>query len=465
MPSTPIKDPLPGVDRVSILGLGRSGLAAARLLGRFGKSLIASDSRADLDRDALLAQLPPGTELILGENTFGDASIAVISPGIPITQPIVKQATIAGVRLVAEIEIGARAITTPMVAITGTDGKTTTTLLTAHLLREAGLRVTVAGNIGVPLCECIDELQESDVAVIEVSAFQLWTAPTFCPNALITTNIASDHHDYFNNDADYYARAKRRPLDVMHSDHIAVLNAEDPEISTWAHHGAARSAWYGRRALSELPSSTRRAGIEEGMLVLIDRTPRHELIACADLPLPGAHNQLNALAASLGALAMGADAAAISAGLRSFRAPPHRIETVCTRDGVTFINDSKATNPHAACAGLRTAASPCVLIAGGVDKQLDLTDWVALMQTQTAAVVLIGDLAPKLRLLLEGEGYPAPCVDADSMQHAVERAFELAKAHDAKTVLLSPGCSSFDMFKSYGHRGDVFREIARRLPE
>lgn len=468
-----MRDPLPGADHVAILGLGASGIAAAHLLAHCApsKRIIASDSRDNLDRDALLARLPRGTELVLGRNALDDhVTAAVISPGIGPDAPIVAEACRRNIELVSEIELAFRACPRPMVAITGTDGKTTTTLLVAHLLAQAGLRAPTGGNIGTPLSRVILDHADADWLVVEVSAFQLWNSPTFAPSVLIATNIAEDHTDYFGGDREAYIDAKRRPLDAMTADDLAVLNADDPVIAAWSQDCRARIARYGvlrdgrhspLEAAVDTTTGTLRVQVEsgEGFAMPLDA-----------LRLRGRHNWLNAMAAALAVGAIGVPAPAIEQGLRTFTAPPHRIQPVArhqTPKGtrVTWIDDSKATNAHAAMAGLATVDAPAVLIAGGVDKGLELEPWAQAMRGRVAAVVLIGQIAQRLAATLKHvAGDEIEIVHAASMPDAVAHAHALANRHEARTVLLSPGCSSFDMFESYAQRGEVFSEAARSVP-
>lgn len=455
------RDPLPHHQRIAILGLGRSGIASAALLHAFQKTLVASDTAGPEKRQQLLERLPEGTSLTLGHNTVQDTEIAIISPGIRPADPIVAEARRLQVPLLAEIELAARAVQEPILAITGTDGKTTTTLLTAHLLGAAGRTVEVGGNIGTPFAELLlSNAPPPEAWVIEVSAFQLWNAPTFSPRVLIATNIAEDHLDYFDGDVDAYVASKCSPLKNMGPDALAVLNADDPRIRTWDALGDFESAWYGLS--TPLPSARLRATADERGLLLVDGDTVCRLIDFANFPLLGAHNQLNALAASLAAYAQGASPADIGAGLATFQPPPHRIERIAEARGVRFINDSKATNAHAAMAALKAIDGPIVLIAGGVDKGLALDAWVKAMQSSVQSVVLIGELSNRLDTALADGGSPIERRHAVSMEDAVAQAWEAAQRARA-SVLLSPGCSSFDMFRSYSHRGEAFTQAVHAL--
>ncbi len=319
------------------------------------------------------------------------------------------------------------------------------------------------GNIGTPLCEVLDEANTWDIAVVETSAFQLWNAPNFSPKYLIATNVAPDHLDYFLGDYAYYARTKRRPLDVMTPDAWAILNAHDAEIRTWPRFTEAQIAWFARDPALIPSSATAWATIMDGQLTVYHQNRTHPLMPLENLPIHGDHNILNALAGALATMLAGASAAKVAKALATFTAPPHRIQTVAVQDGIQFIDDSKATNPHAASAALKAVPGLSVLIAGGVDKQLSLDDWILLMPSRVVAVVLIGQLAPRLKSRLAELAPTIQVHDADSMQTAVQTAYYLACGLKAKNVLLSPGCSSFDMFKSYSARGDAFKDAALKL--
>ncbi|MDX9723632.1 MAG: UDP-N-acetylmuramoyl-L-alanine--D-glutamate ligase [Myxococcota bacterium] len=451
-----LKDPLPQVQNVAVLGLGRSGIAAARLLRSFGKQVIASDAQC-LDEAALRERLPD-VELRLGANDFGNATVAILSPGITPDAPILAQARERGISTLAELELGARCTQLPTVAITGTDGKTTTTMLAAHVLQHSGIGAIEAGNIGIPLCEVLLG-EPSGTLVVEVSAFQLLHCPTFAPSILIATNIAQDHMDYFKGDWDSYVAAKRRPLDNMNEGQWAVLNASHPIISSWAHNARPQLAWYG--FAEDVPTQRPRAYATKTELVFELEYISFSL-PLSDLRLRGHHNILNALAATLGACIAGARPEAAVETLRTFNAPPHRIEYIRELDGVAYINDSKATNPHAATAGLLTVEAPVVLIAGGVDKALSLDTWIEAMRTRVSALLLIGELAPRLEQSCREAQLKLPIEHCPTLPDAVRRARVLA-SNTSKTVLFSPGCSSYDMFPNYVARGNSFRQAVEAL--
>ncbi len=461
-----VADPLAQYSVVAIFGLGRSGIAAANLLARYGKKIVASDTADETKRAELEAKLPPNTRLVLGQNVIEDADVIVTSPGLEPTSPIFEEAHKKGVPVLAELELGYLASPLPLVAISGTDGKTTTTTLTSHILNTCGCRNLMGGNVGIPLCESL--LDTSDAAkdlscyVVETSAFQLSFCPAFRPHILIATNIAEDHAEYFHNDWEKYVATKRRPLSVMSKEDIAILNASDEYMRAWDQFTEARCVWYADKREDLPKNALDYAWLEDEVIHVHYKNADHEL-PMASIHLRGRHNAMNVMGSVLAALCMGLDWTDIVGSIASYQLPPHRIQTICTKDGVTFIDDSKATNPHAAIAGLTTVDEPLILIAGGVDKGLSLTDWIACMKKNVRALVLIGALTERLhREALEG-GLACPIERCKMLEEAVARSFTLATNLQASAVLLSPACSSYDMFKSYGQRGDVFAAAARSL--
>jgi len=451
-----LRDPLLGHERIAVLGLGSSGLAAAELLSLFGKTVIASDTRADLDVEAQRQKWAPSSQLVLGRNTLDGVTVAVVSPGIVPDSPIFAEAKERGIEVISELELAARATTLPIIAVTGTDGKTTTTTLIGHFLTASGLNPHMGGNIGTPLCQVVLE-RRSGWLVVEVSAFQLLHSPKFAPQVTVATNIAQDHMDYFSGDWASYVEAKRRPLRQMREG-VAVLNLEDLEIASWSEGFGGEVTWYGKGADSQ---STSGSWDENGDVVLRWGTTTKRLEA-SSISLLGYHNRLNIMAAGLGALACGAAPGALES-VRDYQAPAHRLQVVGTFEGVEYIDDSKATNPHAAQAALQTLSAPLILIAGGVDKGLSLEAWIDDMKGHVSALVLIGALSERLAREARARALTAPIHFAGSMEDAVRLSQELALSGETRCVLLSPGCSSFDMFASYSARGDEFQRAVRAL--
>lgn len=434
-------------ERFAVWGLGVSGIASANLLARRGKTVVASDTRALADLEAVRAQLDPRVELVGGGNVVGDAEVVVASPGL---KPGLSVFGGLDLPVVSEIELAYDASSAPFLAITGTDGKTTTTALTAHLLQTAGIRTTAAGNIGTPLCEVVEDFGPQDFVVAEVSAFQLWSTHHFRAKASAFTNIAEDHLDYFDSFAEY-VEAKRRLVAFSGPDDVGVFNLEDPTIRAWCADFPGTVATYGFGAQDGSHFWS------DGSVVRLGDEVMWELSACT---LKGRHNALNMMAAAHLARAAGVSLDAIAAGLASFKPLSHRVEPVRQVGGVWYYDDSKATNAHAAMAGIKSLEGQLVVIAGGVDKGLDLGPFSELLCERAKAVVVIGQIAPRMTEVLVRAGHKR-VMTAESMEAAVELAAHEAAGHGS--VVLSPACSSFDMFKSYAHRGDVFQDAVRAL--
>ena len=448
-------------DRFAVYGLGRSGRAAANLLARHGKRVLASDRRAEID----LAGLDAGVDVELGGNVAGDAEVVVVSPGLRPSLDVFR-AIGSDVEVISEIELAWEAAEAPMVGITGTDGKTTTTALTAHMLTEGGVETVAAGNIGTPLCEVVESVGAEGVIVAEVSAFQLWTTHRFRVRAGAFTNIAEDHLDYFD-DFDDYVAAKRQLVANCVAGDLGVFNADDPVVRRWAAAFPHRRALYSVRGRPEDRAEIAAWYDDAGRYVaMVEEGEETVYLDCGRLDaagLRGPHNYANTMAAAALARSRGVDWEAIAAATSSFEPLPHRMQFVTEIDGVSFYDDSKATNAHAALAGLGSIPGRLVVIAGGVDKGLDLGEFSATLAARCDAVVLIGELRDRLRASLEVSGLDAARVTmAETLEEAVEDA--RTRAADAgATVVLSPACSSFDMFDSYAHRGEVFQRAVRAL--
>lgn len=458
-------DPLPKHSCVAVFGLGASGLAVAHLLDKFHKNIVASDIADESKRSEFKAKLPKNTRLVLGHNEIGTASVIVTSPGLEPTTPILLEAAARNIPVIAELEVGYRATEFPIVAITGTDGKTTTTTLTSHILNECDVLNHMGGNVGIPLSHVIQDTNKKvDCLVVETSAFQLVFCPQFKPHILIATNIAEDHNEYFKGDKNKYIETKRRPLQTMTSHDIAILNASDPEIRTWYQHTQAKLCWYGL-SREEIPNNAMHyAYLDEAAheIRFIYQGQRH-CLSLAQLKMPGKHNALNAMGAILAALYMGCSFDKIVKAIASYKMPSHRIQNIRTLNGISFIDDSKATNPHAAMAALQTIDEPTILIVGGVDKGLDLTEWIETMKKNVRQIMVIGALTDRFCREAIWNKIPCPLHRCNTLEEAVSRGYELAKIHECKAVMLSPGCSSYDMFKNYNQRGEIFAHAAQQL--
>ena len=476
--STPPLNWIAAHDRFAVWGLGASGVAAANLLARRGKQVMISDPRDARELESSIEALHPDVEVVCGQgNRWEGAQVIVTSPGLRPSLPIFAEVRAANIPVISEIELAWDVSVAPFLCITGTDGKTTTTSLVGAILAEAGIEHVVAGNIGTPLCDVVESVSEQGYIVAEVSAFQLWTIVHFHPHMAIFTNLADDHLDYFEQDYDAYERAKRRLMTHMDPAHDRLwVSGQDPTSVRWQEGfdgKAGRFALTRDHILRDLGQGDAPvACVEDGALVYwpggIDDREAPLTLAndVSTLGLRGRHNVMNMLAAAALCFELGLDPECIEQALQTFEGLPHRFEEVAVVDGVRFTDDSKATNAHAALAGLRGADfERLVVITGGVDKGIDLSDFTAFLRDEAHAVVLIGELTRRLGDELRGCGMSPEKVHAvASMEEAVSRGFELARGADMLAdVVLSPASSSFDMFKSYAHRGEVFQRAVRAL--
>jgi len=445
--------------RFAVWGAGRSGVAAANLLAAAGKQVILSDSREDLSD---IAALHPSVTVQGGGNTFEGCDAIVTSPGLKPSLAVFARANTAGIPVFSEIELAYHTSRAPFVAITGTDGKTTTTSLIGAIYKHHGTTTEVAGNIGTPLCEVISEVPADAVVVAEVSAFQLWTTHDFQPRDACLTNLADDHLDYFDGDFDAYCEAKRAMIVNMDEGGWLWLNGQDERARRWA------SDFPGKVGFFALDEASARGGDaaawrdKDAFYFSHDGATERWCDDISRLGLSGPHNHLNMLCAVGMAHVRGVPFDTIVAALTDFVGLPHRFESLGEVAGVRYIDDSKATNAHAAMAGLAGLTEPFVAIVGGVDKGLELTSFCKLLAERAAAVISIGELRTRLaRELGEAGMEPARLQEAESMREAVHKAHEAAGS--GGIVVLSPACSSFDMFKSYAHRGEVFQQVVREL--
>jgi UDP-N-acetylmuramoylalanine--D-glutamate ligase len=449
---------------VLIIGLGRSGLASIEVLRDHNVNLYATDEKpaAELAKAVATAQ-SFGARFVepaqIGR-VADKLACAILSPGVPPTSPLVRAMHEADVPVLGEIELAYRLCKAPIVAVTGTKGKSTTTALIGHLLRRCGLRVRVGGNIGNPLIKEVPGAGPDDWIVAEVSSFQLETIRSFKPRVAVLLNILPDHLDRYHS-MDEYAEAKYRICANQSMTDWFVGNLDDPRISTlhWRLGDArvqARQLWFtmsGERATMYL---------REDMLTYAPVTgdPRPiAIVSREDIPLPGAHNVRNAMAALLAALAVGCAVPALREAIASFEPMPHRLTTIADFDGVRYVDDSKSTNPAAVIAALQTFDGPIVLIAGGRAKGTEFSEMGSAIRERATALVAIGESANEICQAASG----VTSFVAASMEEAVNRARELAPA--GAVVLLSPGCASFDMFASAEDRGDRFAAAVEALGE
>ncbi|HKJ24680.1 MAG TPA: UDP-N-acetylmuramoyl-L-alanine--D-glutamate ligase [Myxococcota bacterium] len=433
---------------VLVLGLGVSGRSAAAFCSERGARVTAADERAE---EALAPlDLPASVRVRLGGPLPdpADFDLVVPSPGVPPSRYAGRARRVWG-----DVELAARNLRVPIVAVTGTNGKSTTVRLVEAMLRAAGLRAEAAGNVGRPALELVG--RPLDVAVLEVSSFQLETVESFRPRVAVVLNLAPDHIDRHGS-LEAYREAKARIFANQEEDDVAVLNAADPAVAALAARTRARVLRFHRGG----PPGERGAGcawLDAGSIRLrIGSEP--SCVPLDGLALHGTHNAENVMAALLAAVALGASPAAAARALPGFRSLPHRAETVATRDGVDWVDDSKATNPHAAARALEGCARPVVWIAGGRDKDLEFDELVEVACDRVREAILIGEASAKLARALSGR---VPCSEVGQLAAAVARAARVARAGDV--VLLAPACSSHDQFTSYEERGRAFRTAVAAL--
>jgi UDP-N-acetylmuramoylalanine--D-glutamate ligase len=436
---------------VAVIGLGKSGTAATRLLVREGVRVYASDASPAPYAGAAAETLRalPGVEVELGRHDparIRAAAGVVVSPGVPPDAPPLVTARAAGVPIVSELDLGFRALQgVRCIAVTGTNGKTTTTALIAHLLTQAGLRAETAGNIGRPLTDVALAERPPRWLAVEVSSFQLHDSPHFAPEIGVLTNLAPDHLDRYPDVAAYYADKRLLFRNAM-DDNVWVVNGDDPAALELA--AAAR----GRRVRFSL------RGPGDGWYDAAERSLRlggGELLRRDALQLLGLHNVANALAAALAVQEAGIGPAAIAEGLRTFRPLPHRLEPVGEVNGVRWINDSKATNVASTVVAIEAMDRPFVLLLGGRHKGEPYTSLVPLLRPRCRLVVAYGEAGPLVEHDLAGR---VPLERGGDFDDVVARARRAARPGDA--VLLSPACSSYDMFANYEERGATFRRLA-----
>jgi UDP-N-acetylmuramoylalanine--D-glutamate ligase len=425
--------------RVLVLGLGDTGLSVARWVERQGGRPRVADTRSD----------PPRKKDYRGELHTGPFSadllekvdLVCVSPGLPLDQPLVADARSRAIPIVGDVELFAWQNKAKVLAITGTNGKTTVTALTGHLLRTAGLDCEAAGNIGPPVLDALTKRSKPPAAwVLELSSYQLETTWSLAPHAAAVLNLTEDHLDRYAGLEDYGA-AKAR---IFQGSGVQVLNGDDPRVLAMAVPG--------RRHVTFGVESDCDWTVREGALV----RGREPIIEAARLPIRGWHNAANALAACALAHEAGVALERLARGLETFTGLPHRLELVRTRRGVDWYDDSKGTNVGATVAALRGLARPTILILGGEGKGQDFSPLAPVVTRFARQVLLIGRDAPLIEKVVRGER----CA---SLEEAVEKA--AARAHAGDAVLLSPACASFDMFRDYRHRGEVFAAAVRSLPD
>ena len=442
--------------RVLVVGLGRSGVASALFLKSRGALVTVSDAKSeDQLREEIPALLDQGIAVETGghgERTFHNQDLIVVSPGVPVDAEPIMQARALGQSVVGEIELASEFIAGKVVAITGSNGKTTTTTLTGEIFAAGGLKTLVGGNIGTPAISLVDQATPESVTVLEVSSFQLETVRTFHPNIAVVLNVTPDHLDRHRT-LSAYVDAKARIFENQQSDDFAVLNADDPTCVELGGRTRAHVFWFSRKKEVETG-----ACVGNGQIMFRRDGSKVEVIPVSEIPLKGAHNLENVLAAICCGALLGCDAGKIRAAVRNFKAVEHRLEYVTTIRGVEYYNDSKATNVDATIKALESFPAGVHLILGGKDKGSDYTVLNELLRQRVKRVYTIGTAAEKIQSQIKDA---AEVVAAGTLDSAVKQA--AASAQPGEVVLLAPACASFDQFHNYEHRGRVFKELVRGL--
>ena len=444
--------------RVLVVGLGKSGVAAANFLQSRGARVTVSDAKAETQlRSEIPALLEKGIIVETGghgERTFRDQELIVISPGVPYDVPQLVQARQLGVPVIGEVELASRFLLGRIVAITGSNGKTTTTTLTGEILERDGKEVLVGGNIGRPVIAMAPESKSETWNVLEISSFQLETIEKFKPHIAAILNITADHLDRHRSMETYIA-AKARIFENQGEDDFAVLNADDPVCAELGKKlKRPHVAWFSRKH-NDLENG---AFVRSEKIFFRGAAKEAEIMPVSEIPLKGAHNLENVLAAVCMAALAGCAPERIREAVRNFRAVEHRLEFVATIHGVQYYNDSKATNVDATIKAIESFPSNLHLVLGGKDKGSDYTVLKDLLRERVKRVYTIGAAAEKIESQIAGA---APIEPTGTLEAAVRRAAELAQPGDI--VVLAPACASFDQFENYEHRGRVFKQVVAAL--
>ncbi len=464
---------------VTILGLGVSGCAIAEVLLRRGVKVVGADEKESLgeleQREYVERLIGQGLELILGKNAFArlielKPRLAILSPGISVHRNEVKELAQLGTKIVGEVEFSYRLLTEELgrdkvclVAVTGTKGKTTTVHLIARMLEASGLRTILAGNVGVPLAKFVDEFPRDEEGlpvqiVMEVSSFQLATCETFRPDIAVVTNLFVDHLDWHSS-VDDYRLSKAKIFANQRGDDWAVLNADNAGVRWIAQFVRGKILWCGKEVAASCPYCTHWVSDDGEIIWASLGGDRFPVARFSEFMLRGEHNRQNLRVAIGAALLAGARPDVIADVVRNFRGVPNRLELVGEVNGIKFVNDSAATTPDAAAAGIRSFDAPIVLIAGGKDKGGNWGEFEKALKERVKALVAIGKFADRLIEMSRKVGVKV--TRASSMDEAVRQAVEFASPGDI--ILLSPGCASQDMFRNYEHRGEEFKKAVKRL--
>lgn len=444
-----------------VVGTGKSGIAASNLLKENNETFYLYDDNESLDVLKFKEKNPSlkDVEIFLGkvpDEALEEITIAILSPGVPTDAPLALELKAHGIRLSGEVELAYSLGKGRVCAITGTNGKTTTTALTGLLMEQHFCDVRVVGNIGIPYTERVKDSTNDTVFVAEISSFQLETTDTFAPKVSAILNITPDHLDRHHTMKNYIL-AKESVTKNQRKEDVCVLNYEDEVLREFGKSLACRVVYFS--SASKLPEGVEGYYYNDGSIF---KTTGEKIIDVKDLHILGLHNYENAMAAIAMADAFGVTKDEIVAGLKAFHAVEHRIEYVCEKRGVRFYNDSKGTNPDAAIKGIEAMDRPTYLIGGGYDKNSTYDEWIESFNGKVKKLVLIGQTKEKIAQCAKAHNFLDYCF-ANDLKEAMDICFGEAKEGEA--ILLSPACASWGMFKNYEERGDMFKEYARAYEE
>ena len=446
--------------RVLIVGMARSGIAAVKLLLRHGAVPLLSDKQTiDAFGHDLDAFLHTPSELHLGEDPVSllpKCDLVVISPGVPLDSAIVTQAKAQRVPLIGELELAYSFLQGRLIAVTGTNGKTTTVTLLGELFKDAGYTVHIGGNIGYPLSSIALESQPDDIVIIEVSSFQLETIQSFHPHCAALLNITEDHLNRHGT-MDAYTALKKRIFENQNKEDLAVVNQDDPLVVALTGKLQSQIIWFSRKA-----KVLNGICLQNNTLVSVSCGKQTPICSIDDIRIPGPHNLENAMAAAAVGIANNISPTTIKQTLRTFAGVEHRIEIVRIVNGVTYINDSKGTNAASTIKAVQSMKAPTVIILGGYNKHTDFDSLTEIISQSSMIqhAILIGETAQQIANSLSKNGFIA-FTYADSLEDAVHKATD--QSENGGNILLSPACASFDMFRDYEHRGAAYKEIVHQL--
>ena len=451
--------------KVTVMGLGLfgGGVGAAKFLVSQGADVMVTDLKSAEELSASLKMLNGlPVKFRLGEHSeedFADADMLIVNPAVPDDSSFLQIACDNDVQIDSELNIFFRFVHAPVIGITGSNGKSTTTSLLGEMLKEAGIKTWVGGNIGVSLLEHLDEIKPDDVVVLEISSFQLelLSRIEMSPHISIVTNIAPNHLDRHKT-MENYIDSKKTIIHYQTEDDYTILNYDDPALREWEGECKSHILWFS--ATKELEHG---AFLKDNEIIINHNSKRNVITCPTQTNIKGIHNRQNIMAASYAAIAMHADVESIKNAIAGFTGLEHRLEYVYTINEVQYYNDSKATTPEAAIAGIKAFDSPTILIAGGYNKKVSLNQFAQECVRNTKYVILVGETANNIQELIQSERAGLEVYVATSLDESVRKAYEIAESGDV--VLLSPACASYGMFTNYEERGKKFKELVYRLEE